>query len=371
MVLMGDQVSSESGVTRPRVIIKAGGQELPTPQQVNIHLSRMAEAGVFSAVLPVADAISQWFDPAADATGDIEIDIFLGYVSPQSAEGTESFTQIFSGVADYIEYRPDRRVVSVRGRDWASSLIGHELSGMSFLNMTASEALKILADETGLESDIDPTEGLVGQFYQYEHKAHGLSGMHRFQTAWDFCVGMQREYGYDLWVNGKTLHFKIPDTTTPSLILDWVAPSSGSSFPTGPVTGLTLSRRFIYSRAASVSVSSWDARQKCVHSATYPAGTALDSCLYNFTAPVGTTQDQCATLARLRFKDLTAHERLIRMIVPPDLDILPRQRVCLQGTGTSFDSIVYVVDDMTFSYGAGGLTKSISLRVRDIEGDAA
>ncbi|NHO32022.1 hypothetical protein [Acetobacter fallax] len=325
----------------------------------------MAEASVFSVVVPVEGAASQWFDPASNTSGEIEIDIFCGFMTASAPEGSESFTKVFSGLVDYIEYRPETQVVIASGRDWASRLIEYELSGTSFLNMTASEAIETLASEVGLQADIDATDGLVGQFYQYEHKAHGLSGMHRFQTAWDFCVGMQREYGYDLWVDDKTLHFRSPDISDTVLTLDWTAAVSGSFYPTAPVGNMVLARRFTYSRDASVTVSAWDARQRAVHSATFPSGSETGSSRYNFTAPVGTTQDQCVALARLRFNDLVAHERMIRMTVHPQIDISPRQRIRLQGTGTTFDSIIYTVDDVTFSYGSQGISKSVTLRVRD------
>ncbi|GBR06983.1 hypothetical protein [Acetobacter oeni] len=329
----------------------------------------MAESGVFSVVIPVDESISPWFDPVDGSSEEIEIDIYGGFISASVPEGSAPVTKIFSGLVDYVEYRPDTGVVIASGRDWASRLIEYELSGSSFLNMTASEALTTLASEVGLQADIDATDGLVGQFYQYEHKAHGLSGMHQFQTGWDFCVGMQHEYGYDLWVDDKTLHFRVPDTSDSIMTLDWAAAATASSSPVGPVSNMILVRRFTNTGDASVTVSAWDARQRAVHSATYPVSSSGSSSRYNFTAPVGTTQDQCLTLAQLRFNDLIAHERMIRMNVHPQLDILPRQRIRLQGTGTTFDSVIYTVDDVTLSYNSKSVSKSITLRMRNATGD--
>ncbi len=364
MTSMTDQISMFSGVIRPRITLKSGGVSLPSPQRLEIHRSRMAEISMFTAVIPVEGLTAQWFDPTDTSTNEIDIEIFCGFLDSGSAEGTESFSRIFSGLVDYIEYHPETQVVVASGRDWACRLIEYELSETSFLNMSASDALGTLAEEVGLETDIDSTDGLVGQFYQYEHKARGVPGMHRYQTGWDFCVGMQREYGYDLWADDKTLHFRAPDISSSPLTLDWTAASSASSCPAGPVNNLTLARRFTYPRNASVTVSSWDARQRCIHSATYPSDENTTSAGYNFTAAVGTTQDQCLKLAKLRFNDLTAHERMLRMSVHPELDISPRQRIRLQGTGTTFDSVIYTVDEVFFLYDSRGISKNITLRVR-------
>lgn len=360
-----EQISQSSGVLRPRFLLQCGNITLPTAQRIEIHHSRLGEAGFFTISVPVLNGDTAWFDPDAGSSSELSLDIYGGFLAAGQEEGSDNIARIFSGLIDYIEYRPQGQIVIARGRDWAARLIEYELSGMEFLNVTAAEALQLLAEKVGLEANTDPTEGLIGQFYQYEHKAFGLPGMHRFQTAWDFCVGMQREYGYDLWVDGKTLYFRKPDTSVTTIsTLDWSQSMSEGMTSSAPVQALSLSRRFIYSRGAAVTVSAWDARQKGLHSATWPAEMADGISRYNFTAPVGTTQDQCLKFAQLRFNDLLAHERVLHVNVHPELDIAPRQRVRLQGTGTSFDSIVYTVDDVTFRCSAEEISKTVTLRVR-------
>lgn len=329
-----------------------------TPHYVKIINSRLAESCTFNATIPIDTTYTEipFFENGNS------VDIFAKATLAGSGSAT-SEDKIFSGKIDRSVFNPPKRILSLSGRDWSSSLINYEISGESFLNMTASDALAYLASKVGLSADIDTTSGFIGQFYQYEHKAHALSGMHRYQTAWDLCVGMQNEYGYDLWVENKTLYFKQKQENGNIINLEWTSQKPGSNVYQRAILDINLSNNQIYSEGIYVKISSWDARQKIIHSAQYPENISSGQ-VFNFTAPVGTTTDQCKNLAQQRYTDIMAHGKNVELHLHPYLNISTRQLVKLSGTGTSFDSIVYTVDQVIIEYSEKSISKKAILRPR-------
>lgn len=335
----------------------ANGNTL-TPIHVKIINSRLSESCTFNATIPIDATYNSipFFD------GGNSIDIYANTTSSGSGN-TTSEDKIFSGKIDRSTFNPPKRILNLSGRDWSASLINYEISGESFLNMTASDAISYLANQVGLSTDIDNTSGFIGQFYQYEHKAHGLSGMHRYQTAWDLCVGMQHEYGYDLWVENKTLHFKKKSESDNIITLEWQNQTDNSSSYQRAILDINLLNNHIYSEEIYVKVSSWDARQKIIHSAQYPEGSTSGHA-FNFTAPIGTTTDQCKNIAQRRYTEIVAHGRNIELHLHPYINISTRQLIKINGTGTSFDSIVYTVDQVVIEYSGESTTKKAILRPR-------
>ncbi|NHN89192.1 hypothetical protein [Acetobacter conturbans] len=351
-------LSSVPSAISSQVIITDGVGNSFIPQHVRVTQSRMAEASTFEATLSLAQTLQTipLFDSGAT------VSIYVG-VSETGKIEDYSKTKIFSGGVDKSRFNVSDRTLRMWGRDWSSKLISYELAGHSFLNMTGSDAISYLAEQVGLEADVDSTTGFIGQFYQYEHKAHGLSGMHRYQTAWDLCVGIQRDYGYDLWVDDQTLHFKQPDTSTNLISLTWNGNNGSQNFSSGPILDLTLSHDLLYADSIYVVISSWDARQKITHTASYPEGVTTGQA-FNFTAPVGTTTDQCKILAQQRYSEIVAHGKTVEIHLHPSVSVSTRQLVKLTGTNTSFDSVVYTVDQVVIDCTDNSISKAVLTRPR-------
>lgn len=352
-----DSASIPQSVSSNVNIKDANGNAL-IPYHVKIINSRLSEACTFNATIPIDTKYNSipFFDDGNS------VDIYAKTTSSGSGN-TTSEDKLFSGKIDRSTFNPPKRILNLSGRDWSASLINYEISGESFLNMTASDAISHLATQVGLSTDIDKTSGFIGQFYQYEHKAHGLSGMHRYQTAWDLCVGMQHEYGYDLWVDNKTLYFKKKQENDNIVNLEWNNQAENSDSYQRAILDINLLSNQIYSEDIYVKISSWDARQKTTHSAQYPEDITSGHA-FNFTAPIGTTTDQCKNLAQRRYNEIMAHGKNVELHLHPYLNISTRQLVKLNGTGTSFDSVVYTVDQVIIEYSGKSITKKAILRPR-------
>lgn len=303
-----------------------------------------------------------WFDQ--DYVEQIYIDIY-NTLRNGTFEAEEVSRFLLSGIIDSSTYHPLRRVVTIHGRDKISELSSIEMGGFTFLNMTAGEVISQLAEKIGLKAKVDPTQGLVGQFYQYEHKSYGLSGMHRHRTAWDFCVEMQRYYGYDMWVESGVLHFQSPGNMENEAIrLSFSSSGNVQGHDQFMFSDAAMTRRYGMDASVQVAVSSWDTKQRCSHGALYPPSPFSGTKKYNISLPAGKTQDQCETIAYQKYSEITAHALAISAEVHPALDISPRQLVVIDGTGTGFDGQTYVVDDVSLSISTSVRKQTVTLRKR-------
>lgn len=351
MTLMLDATEMLPAVSAQAIITDDSGNTV-TPQRVRIVQSRMSEASTFDAVISVSQDARQ-IPMFENGSG---ISIYAG-ITNSGLYDQKSKTKMFSGSIDRSHFNLTGNTIRASGRDYSSKLIDYEISGETLLNMTASDAIKHLCGQVGLEADVDSTSGFIGQFYQYEHKAHALSGMHRYQTAWDVCVGIQRDYGYDLWVDGQVLYFK-KKSTDDVLNIHYEKGSSNN-----PILDISLSHNLLYSDNIQIVVSSWDARQRVTHTAQYPEGGTTGN-IMNFTAPVGYTVDQCKNIAEQRYKEVTAHSKVVDILLHPSMEVNTRQIIKISGTNTSFDSYAYTVDQVVLEYAQNYVKKKAVLRPR-------
>lgn len=365
----------------PVVLLLTNGTELPAADYVSIEETNLSHASSATVQMRV-DTLSRpyFFDPAsaaeaaAAAVGDgqlpstdsipvVDIEIRVGFMAPGQAVGDVALTTRFRGMVTHAVYNPAAQRVELQARDYSALLANKQLPNHSWQNMRASDIVAQVAASVGLTADVDSTDGILGQFQQYEHRALGLATHHRWKTAWDFCIAMQRMTGYDLYVTGKTLHFKkalvsgTPDT------LSYTPPSSADYSPHTTVTDLRLERDMILTRVVSVTVRSWDARQRVAHFASYPSPPTTDSINYEFPADPGTTPDQLRTMAVAKYHDVIAHGRTVQGDIHPQSSITVRTPVTLSGTGTTFDQ-TYRVDQTVLTISADTCNYSVTLRNR-------
>ena len=352
---------------RPRISALSNGVALGTPASATVTRTNYSRGDTFSAVIPVGPA-PYWFDPPDPADGsagaEIDVQIQSGFLPDGAAEGSAPMTNLVQGTVSDISIDLDGGWVTVTCRDYSSRLIDHQLNGEAFLNVSASDAIASLAATVGLQADVDATQGLVGQYYQIEHKHGSLTKQHKYTTAWDFCVAMQRLNGFDLWVDGKTVHFKKPlADTTPPLALTWQDRSAETPYPTSRIAGLRLTRRLLLSRGIVVTVTSFDPRQRSVHSATWPNHPKQDATPYAFQAPPGTQIDTLKQIAAQRYAEVVAHARTATGTISIHHALSPRRRVTLATPVPSFNQ-TYWVDSVVTTISATTAAQAITLRNR-------
>lgn len=253
------------------------------------------------------------------------------------------FTSLVKGEVDQVRLDATRGVLRVEGRDLSARLMETRTAEL-FANMTAADIVRDLAARHGLAADVAPGGALVGRGWmpgrtRLGRERLGLGHYSRLPTEWDVLVGLAGFEGFDVWVEGETLHFR-PALPARAVLL---TPSS--------VSGLRLERALTLAGDIEVVVRSWSVAQHQAFAQTARRAGATGGVgatggrakggvgrrqRYVYVVP-GLAPDEALKLAQARLAEITRHERVVSIDMPGDLAIAPRGRVRLAGTGTDFD----------------------------------
>lgn len=278
---------------------------------------------------------SNWLD-----LDRIEVALDMGYAE-QGAGLPTVWTSMVSGVVDRVSLDPVSSLVVLDGRDNAARLIDLPLED-AYLNKTGAEVARDLASRCGLVADVDDTAGLVGQYYQIQHSKTVFGAYSRHANGWDLLSELAEIENYELWVDGRTLHFKRPSQAAQPLMVRFSPGRSGGSFPVLGVGNLVLDRTTGLSGPVQVRIDSWNSRQKQKITSSYPASVSGDVRLYTILKP-NLQAEQADALARATYLQLRARKRTLTATMAGELTLTPRRMLQVTGTGTGWDT-VYVVD---------------------------
>jgi phage protein D len=316
-----------SSLRAPAVSVLANGAEL----------AGVVEARVLSGSHCGADRFRVWLALSANdaafwaSATQVLVDVRLGL------DG--AWARMIRGEVDAVQIDPIRRTLSIEGRDLTARLI-QARTQESFQNRTASEIATILAARHDLAAAVTPTTTPAGRYYQLEHDRITLDQFSRATSEWDLLVFLAREEGFDLYVDGDTLHFEAPQ---PRVAVS-VAPEE--------LTDLRLERALTLARDIEVTVKSWNSRQQAAFTETArvargqggpQGGMRGRPQQYRVVRP-NLTPDQARQLAQGLLTDLSRHERVVGLTMPGELSLTPRSVLALTGTGTEFDQTYFVAE---------------------------
>ena len=356
--------SVTSAVRRPRLQALANGKVILGAESAEVSDNGYLQSNRFRltiAIGPDKDMTPAWW---SDNT-DVMVEIKVGLLPDGAAEGTGTYTSLIIGSADLVEVDLIRGTIHVEGRDLAAKLIETKTQE-SYSNKTSSQIATILAGNHGLTPVVTATSTPVGQYYQLEHDKLTLNNFSRQTTEWDLLTSLADLEGFDVWVQGKELHFgPAPD-------------SQGTVFgiiyqPGPPVVGnvltIAMERHLLLANDIQVTVKTWNAKHKAAFTrvvkasgATAPpkkAGTTAPQ-NYVFVKP-NLTPDQALKFGQQKLVELTRHERIVRVEMPGELVLTTRGMVSLTGTGTSWDQQYYVAE-LTREIGEHGFYQRLRLK---------
>lgn len=254
-----------------------------------------------------------------------------------SLDGGASFTSLVEGAVDHMTFDSGFGLVHLDGRDMTAALI-ETRTQETFANRTSSEIAMLLAERHNLTCQVTQTSTPVGRYYQGEHDRITLSQFSHATTEWDLLVFLARQEGFDVFVQGRTLHFQ-PATQATDIAL-WMRPED--------VTDLRLERSLTLSRDIEVVVKSWNSRQNSPFIQRARANrrevggrSSRQPQRYVYVRP-NLTPDEALSFAQRQLAELTRHERNIRISMPGDVVLSPRSLIALEGTGTDFDQAYYI-----------------------------
>lgn len=329
---------------QPRIRAIANGVMVTGVVSAEVHSNNHYAADRYRLTLAIdAASATAWC-----ATPDCFVDIQF------SLDGGVRWTSLVQGEVDLIDYDPNALKLQLSGRDLTAALLEartHE----AFTNQTSSEIVELLASRHNLLPDVVPTSTLVGRYWQLEHDRVTLDKFSATTTEWDLLVTLAQHEGYDVWITGKTLHFRpSQEGDGAPAVLRTTATASGPA----NVISARLERSLTLARDIRVEVKSWNSRQQKAFIETAqskPLGIRSQRAprTYVFVVP-NLTPDGALKLAQQKLADLTRRERTIAIEMPGDVNLAPRMPIVLSGTGTEFDQ-TYWIDavDRRLDFSAG------------------
>ncbi len=326
------------GLRWPRLRVLAGGLPLAGAFEADVVSNNHFAADRFMVGLAVGADPFALLD-TVDRTS-IEIEILV------SLDDGAGFESLITGEADRVEYDPITGIIRLEGRDFSARLMEARV-GESYVNLTASEIARKLASRHGLLADVQATKTPVGRLWEGNHQRSLLDQFSRAATEWDLLAALAEIEGFDLFVQGNTLHFR-PGDAAPALPL---AISEAGS--------VRLERALTLAGGIEVVVRSWHAerQESCEETVRRPGDRPRR---YVYVVP-NLTAAEAAVLAQRRLAAIGRHERMVSLEMPGELDIHPRGRIRLGGSGTGFDQ-VYWVDRVERRIGRHGFRQTVQGR---------
>ena len=260
------------------------------------------------------------------------------------------FCSVIRGRPDVIRIDPTLRTVQVQGRDLAGRLIDTAMAE-TFMNRTASELAASLATRHGLTPIITNTQSIIGRYYRNERELLTLNAFSSSLTQWDFLSRLAQQEGFDLFVSGTELHFESRSTSfTPR-----------ASFRPEDLIELKMDRMLPLATGIEVTVKSWNSRDHLAIVETVTSGTSAANdresgprTLSQVLIRPNLDSQSARSLAYKRLREIQPHDRTIRMLMPGDVDLAPRDVIQLEGTDSLFDSLYRIESvDRRFSTRSG------------------
>lgn len=302
--------------------------------ELTVSQNSYRQADRFEVSLPVASLPSGLRRPDLAAMAVLNVEIRL------SLDGS-TWVSMIIGVTDEISDDYIGGLIHLSGRDNTARFIETKTTE-KFLNQTASAVVQTLAARQGMTADVTQTKGRVGQYYQIDHDR--LTDQ---SSEWDLLIFLADHENYDLWVTGQTLHFHPASMTHGDPVVVAYAPPGQGGLAAGAFTRLSTRRQLTLASDVTVTVLSWNARQKQAVKATAKATKAPgkqplnNPQTYSFRVP-GLIQAQAQQLAQAKAEEISRHERVLDIDLPGDVTTTARSQIQLTGTGTAFDQLYWV-----------------------------
>jgi phage protein D len=294
-----------------------------------------------------------WFDK-------IDIPAFLDIQVGMAGPGGAQWTSLGIGHADDLSADLEGGTVTLTGRDLGALLIETE-TAEAFQNQTGAEIAATIAARHGLATDIIAPSGLADRFYGSDHTRETHNQASRSTNEWDLLVRHAQIDACDLFLTGKTLHYRpLPGLTDAPYRVVWDAATASAASPMCNGIRLHLDHKLMLARPVTVAVKSFHSKTgkavvaKAQSTATGAAGSVNGSVfttaskkakVYTFIRP-NLTQAQADALAKSLLADIMKHERNVTWSEPATDAITPRSIARLEGTGSAFDQ-PYFVDEIT------------------------
>lgn len=300
-------------VEQPQARISVNGQYIYGLVALDIDSSSAFLAGRFLLKFAVGFSSFLSFDEFMSFDG--------GLVSIELAEDSFSYIEVMTGYVENISFDLLENTATLQGRDLTSLLIDATID-QSFVNQSASDIARNIAQQYGLTENICETSLLVGQYYQIDHTKNSLTIGSRANTAWDLLCKISVLQSYVVFVTNNILNF-IPAN------FDVQAYLSPSRF-------INIDVDLFGALPKSVKVRSWNSREKSVVEQNTGSGPSLQIIQPNMT------NDKAQQYAFSYMNLIQQHQKIMTGKMPGDTKLKTMSAIRVDGTGASLDGLYFV-----------------------------
>lgn len=335
---------SQESVRHPRGMVKINGATVPGWIDFEVQANSYREADTFAVTFALsalaAPFDANWFTRQTT----MSIELLAGFPADPASYGAGELDSLITGNVDEVSFDPVQRTLELSGRDLTALLIDSK-TAEKWQNQTASQVATTLAQRHGLTPVVTATTGTIGRFYQIDHVSTTAT-----QTEWDFLIQLAQQAQFVVYVKGRELHFEpAPDPARAvAYPITWT-PADAQGTLESNTKQLSFSRTLTVGKTISVTVHSWNAKQRKGFSATYPTGRVhgaspgtAGSPAQNYYYPIANlTQDQAIKRAQAIYNELIKHEMRLSASLPGDGLLSIANVMPVTGTGTAFDQTYY------------------------------
>ncbi len=330
-----------SGSRKPRVRLLIDGQAVPCVQ-ASVQVSRHPRADTFTAVAPLASSgrsLEYWSN-----VGPVEC------IVQACNDVDEGWVELLSGQLDRCVVRGEFAGgvrVELSGRDKTAKLLDARRTRKDS-NKKASDIVKDLAQQHGLDADVDESDSDAGKIHTDE-TAHLIDN----DTDWNVISRLAEREGVFHFLKGNTLYFKKPgndDVGFGKFPIRFTPPSRGRK-ARGNVMDITLVQNVHLNRGVKQTVRSFHTRKEkniCTTKEAQAAGYGQP--LEWIDHIPGLTDAQVEQVATKKQLEKQRHEMGLQVTMPGDVTIDPRMMLEVSGTGSSWDQD-YHIDTINHSFG--------------------
>jgi len=333
----------------PRGVVKANGVPVVGWKSVEVNNNGYFQADTFRVAFAIAGLPSGYGLDYWSSTVPIQIEVMVGLLGAGDGQVTPSdLTSLILGNVDQVDVDLARGTIEASGRDRTADFIDAKTSNY-YPTQTSSEIAALLAANHGLQTQITDTTTQVGDYYKTDSKVKTTGDGVRETTEWNLLTYLAQFEGFDVFVQGNTLHFE--PTASDSAQPYNVTVQQGQAGLLINAEDLHLSRNLTLAKDVIVTVISFNQKKGAVFKSTAKAQKADRSQAqggqgqaYLFRFP-NMDQQQVTAKAQQLVRQITLQERLINFTSPADLALTARARISLSGTGSGWDQS-YFVDEI-------------------------
>ena len=190
---------------------------------IEVNNNAYYQADSFRVTIPIKDQPSK-IDRAWWASQDMmEVEIYTGLPPDADKYSTSDLDLLISARVDNCPHEMVSDVIVLTGRDYTADLIDTKTSDKWPMKTASAIAIAIANKYELTAGFVTPTKTKVGTYYDHDHAKLQMD-----MSEWDLLVWLASAEGFQIYVEGKNLHFEPRPTEPPIYKIIWADATANS-----------------------------------------------------------------------------------------------------------------------------------------------